>query len=94
MLPVVRGIPETTRQIVLYALVLFALTLLLYPVGGMGPLYLVAAVGLGGWFLREAVHLRRDPSVARAMHLFHFSNTYLALLFAAVAIDPLLRAAL
>jgi protoheme IX farnesyltransferase len=94
MLPVVRGIPETTRQIVLYTLILLALTLLLYPVGGMGPVYLVAALGLGGVFLLEAVRLRRDPSVARAMHLFHYSNTYLALLFAAVAIDPLLRAAL
>ena len=94
MLPVVRGIPETTRQIVLYALILFALTLLLYPVGGMGPVYLIAAIGLGGVFLLEAVRLRRDPTVARAMHLFHYSNTYLALLFAAVAIDPLLRAAL
>jgi heme O synthase-like polyprenyltransferase len=45
-------------------------------------------------FLLEAVRLRRDPTVARAVHLFHYSNTYLALLFAAVAIDPLLRAAL
>jgi heme o synthase len=94
MLPVVRGVPETTRQIVLYTLILFALTLLLYPVGGLGPVYLIAAVGLGGVFLLEALRLRRDPTVARAMHLFHYSNTYLALLFAAVAIDPLLRAAL
>ncbi len=94
MLPVVRGVPETTRQIVLYTLILLALTLLLYPVGGMGPVYLIAAVGLGGVFLLEALRLRRDPTVARAMHLFHYSNTYLALLFAAVAIDPLLRAAL
>jgi protoheme IX farnesyltransferase len=94
MLPVVRGVPETTRQIVLYTLILLALTLLLYPVGGMGPVYLIAAAGLGGVFLLEALRLRRDPTVPRAMHLFHYSNTYLALLFAAVAIDPLLRAAL
>ena len=94
MLPVVRGIPETTRQIVLYSFVLFAITLLLFPVARMGAFYLVTALGLGGWFLVEALRLRRDPTVARAMHLFHYSNTYLALLFAAVAIDPLLRAAL
>jgi protoheme IX farnesyltransferase len=94
MLPVVRGVPETTRQIVLYTLILLALTLLLYPVGGMGPVYLIAAVGLGAVFLFEALRLRREPTVPRAMHLFHYSNTYLALLFAAVAIDPLLRAAL
>jgi protoheme IX farnesyltransferase len=92
MLPVVRGIPETTRQILLYSLILFAITLLLYPVGQMGVLYLSAAVILGVVFLFEAVLLRRDRSVQRAMHLFHYSNTYLALLFAAVAADPLVRA--
>ena len=92
MLPVVRGIPETTRQILLYTFLLFAVTLLLYPVGRMGPVYLVAAVGLGGAFIYQAVTLRRSRSVAQAMHLFHFSNTYLALLFAAVAADPLVRA--
>ena len=58
----------------------------------MGPVYLVAAVGLGGAFIYQAVTLRRSRSVAQAMHLFHFSNTYLALLFAAVAADPLVRA--
>jgi protoheme IX farnesyltransferase len=94
MLPVVRGIPETTRQIVLYSLILFALTLLLYPVAGMGLVYLITAIGLGVWFVLQAFRLRRDPTVPRAMNLFHLSNTYLALLFAAVAIDPLLRAAL
>ncbi len=92
MLPVVRGIPETTRQILLYTLLLFAVTLLLYPVGRMGPLYLVAAVALGAAFIYQALTLRRSRSVAQAMHLFHFSNTYLALLFAAVAVDPLVRA--
>jgi heme o synthase len=92
MLPVVRGIAETTRQILLYTLLLFAVTLLLYPVGQMGPLYLIAAVALGGAFIYQALTLRRSRSVAQAMHLFHFSNTYLALLFAAVAADPLVRA--
>ena len=92
MLPVVRGIPETTRQILLYSFVLFAVTLLLYPVARLGPLYLSAALVLGGIFLFEALVLRRERTVGRALHLFHYSNTYLALLFAAVAADPLVRA--
>jgi protoheme IX farnesyltransferase len=92
MLPVVRGVPETTRQILLYSLVLFAITLLLYPVARLGVLYLSAALVLGTIFLYQAFVLRRDRTVGRALHLFHYSNTYLALLFAAVAADPLVRA--
>ncbi len=92
MLPVVRGIPETTRQILLYSFILFAVTLLLYPVARLGPLYLSAALVLGGIFLFEAFVLRRERTVGRALHLFHYSNTYLALLFAAIAVDPLVRA--
>ena len=91
MLPVVRGIGETTRQILLYSFVLFAITLLLYPVGRLGVLYLTAALVLGAIFIYEALVLRRERTVNRALHLFHYSNTYLALLFAAVAADPLVR---
>src|SRR5439155_19163115 len=70
MLPVVRGLDETTRQILLYSLQLFAITLLLIPVARMGVEYTVAAVGLGAWFVVEAVRVRRERTVARAMHLF------------------------
>ncbi|HXY73608.1 MAG TPA: heme o synthase [Actinomycetota bacterium] len=93
MMPVVRGTNETTRLIVLYSFVLVALTLLLFPVAQLGGLYLATAMGLGGWFIAKAIKLRRDPSIPEAMRLFHFSNTYLALLFAAVAVDTILRAA-
>jgi protoheme IX farnesyltransferase len=92
MLPVVRGMAETTRQILLYSFVLFAITLLLYPVARLGFVYLTAALVLGLIFLYEAFVLRRDGTVGRAVHLFNYSNTYLALLFAAVAADPLVRA--
>jgi len=93
MMPVVRGTEETTRLIVLYSLVLVALTLLLFPVAQLGALYLVTAIGLGGLFVAKAIRLRREPTIAQAMRLFHFSNLYLALVFAAVAVDTLLRAA-
>ena len=86
MLPVTRGTAETTRQILLYSVVLVAFTV---AVGWwFGPLYTVAALGLGGAFLWLAWALRRDASRRRALVLFHYSLAYLALLFVAAAIDP------
>jgi heme o synthase len=71
-----------------------ACSLLLWPVGGTGPLYPAAAAILGAIFLAEAYRLAARSGRGQAVHpmrLFHWSNTYLALLFLAVAIDPLLH---
>jgi protoheme IX farnesyltransferase len=87
MLPVVRGEAETRRQIFLYSLVLFAITLLLVPVADMGPVYLATAVLLGGIFVYRALILWRSPSDDRSWKLFKFSVYYLGALFAAVAVD-------
>ncbi len=88
MLPVVRGDRETARQIVLYSIALVAFTL---AVGfWLGPVYTAAAGVLGAIFIALAVLLRRDLSRVRAQVLFHYSLAYLALLFTAAAIDPLL----
>ena len=88
MLPGTRGVRETTRQILLYSLVLVAFTV---GVGWwLGPVYTVAAVLLGAYFLVLAWQLRRDTSRRRAVVLFHYSLAYLALLFVAAAVDPLL----
>ncbi len=88
MLPVVRGERETARSIVLYSLVLVGVTLL--PVLGrtLGPVYLVSALVLGALFLALAVALQRQTTPARARRLFSYSLAYLALLFVAMAIDP------
>jgi protoheme IX farnesyltransferase len=91
MLPVVRGSKETSHQILYYTLLLVSVTLLLYPAGRMGIVYLVAAVVLGAAFVWRAVGLWRDVSGKRAIRLFSFSNQYLALLFLAMAIDAVLR---
>ena len=92
MLPVVRGEAETARQIVIYTVVLVAVSLLLLPAAGMGWVYLVAAVVLGALFVARALRLRADASDGRAaIRLFRYSITYLTLLFAAVAVDALLR---
>ncbi len=90
MLPVVRGVRETTRQIVLYSLVLVAITVVPFFWGTVGFVYLGAALALGAAFLLLAVTLRRETTPRRASILFHFSLLYLALLFAAMAVDPLL----
>jgi protoheme IX farnesyltransferase len=90
MLPVVRGDAETAKQIVWYSLVLFAATLLPFAWHTAGVLYLAAAVVLGAVFLRLAWRLKRETTPLRAKALFHFSLLYLALLFVAMAIDPLL----
>jgi protoheme IX farnesyltransferase len=90
MLPVVRGTRETTRQIVLYSLVLVGVTVVPFFWGTLGLVYLGAALALGTAFLLLAVRLRREATPRQAGILFHFSLLYLALLFAAMAADPLL----
>jgi protoheme IX farnesyltransferase len=92
MLPVVRGEGETRRQILLYSLVLFATTMLLVPVGHMGPVYTGAAVLLGGSFVYRSLLVWRSADEARTRHLFSFSILYLAGLFGAVGADALLHA--
>ena len=90
MLPVVRGVRATTRQIVLYALVLVAITAVPFLWGTLGVGYLVAALVLGAAFVWLALRLRRDATPRRAALLFHYSLLYLALLFVAMALDPVL----
>ncbi|HEU5003695.1 MAG TPA: heme o synthase [Actinomycetota bacterium] len=91
MLPVVRGPEATARHIVLYTLSLAGISLVLYPVTPMGPIYLVSALVLGGLFVRRALALQRRPSDPReAMRLFHFSIAHLSLLFVAMAADRLI----
>jgi protoheme IX farnesyltransferase len=87
MLPVVRGERETARQIVFYSLGLVAVTLTPWAWGGAGPLYVVAALALGAAFVWLAERLRRDTTPRRAVLFFHYSLLYLALLFAALALD-------
>ncbi|MFL5674545.1 MAG: heme o synthase [Chloroflexota bacterium] len=94
MLPVVKGIPETTRQIGLYTVLMVAISLVLFAVGRMGLIYLVAAVGLGAIFLWQAYGLWRrgsseEASTAGAIRLYKYSISYLSLLFLAVAVDAL-----
>src|SRR6478672_1924750 len=90
MLPNVRGDVETARQIVLYSVALVGVTLLPFAWGTLGLVYLSCALALGAVFIWLAERLRRETSSRRAVFLFHYSLLYLALLFAALALDPVL----
>jgi heme o synthase len=92
MLPVVRGIPAAARQIVAYSFVVTVVSLLLVPVSSLSWGYAAAATVLGLMFIVQAIRLHSDPTPQRAIKLFMFSNIYLALLFAAIAVDTLARA--
>jgi heme o synthase len=87
MLPVVRGDRETARQIVLYSLALVAVTLTPWAWGSAGLVYVACALALGAVFVWLAERLRRDITPRRSALLFHYSLLYLALLFAALAVD-------
>ena len=99
MLPVVAEDAAVARQVVLYSWATVAISLTLVPVASMGWIYLVVAVLSGGLFLVEAHKLlarAKDPQNVTAaslkpMRLFHYSISYLTILFLAVALDPLLH---
>jgi len=87
MLPVVRGEAMTRQQIVLYSLLLVALTQLPFCAGVFGGLYLAASLVLGLSFISLAVVLYRRKDRASALRLYLFSLAYLALLFGAMVLD-------
>lgn len=90
MLPVVAGDRETRKQILLYTLLLVGVTFLLFSAGVMGFLYLGASIVLGAVMIYLAVRVWRSDDNHWANRLFWFSNSYLALLFAIMAIDRVL----
>jgi protoheme IX farnesyltransferase len=87
MLPVVRGEAETRRQILLYSVLLYAVTQLPFCAGGMGAIYLVASLTLGLGFIGSAVRLYRRADRKSALQLYLFSLAYLALLFCSMVAD-------
>ena len=91
MLPVVFGERETKKQILLYSLLLLAVTLVLFAMGAMGYFYLVGAVLLGGILIYLAIRLWLDQSRKWARTLFWYSNLYLALIFAIMVLDRVIH---
>ena len=87
MLPVTHGKQYTRLQVLLYTLILFAVSLLPYVVRMSGLAYLIAALVLGAVFLGYALRIYLAYSDALARKTFRYSIAYLALLFAALLVD-------
>ena len=90
MLPVVAGEPETRWQILVYSVMMVAISLLLTPLGAMGVLYLALATLLGVIFLRSAWAVWRRGDHAAIWGLYTYSLLYLTLLFGVMVADRLL----
>jgi protoheme IX farnesyltransferase len=87
MLPVTHGVPETTRQIALYSVLMVALTLVFFAVARMGLVFFAGALVLGGLFLFQAFAMWREGTDRRAVRLYKYSITYLSALFALMILD-------
>jgi protoheme IX farnesyltransferase len=87
MLPVTHGVAYTKLHIMLYTLILFAISLMPYVTHMSGPLYLLAAVVLGGGFLYWAAVLLWSKSQTAPMQTFRYSIIYLMALFLAMLLD-------
>ena len=95
-MPVVTSLRHTTLEILIYSVLMWALTILIGPTAHLGVIYAVSATVLGGLFTFYAARLYRHArvdkaDVGEAMRLFHFSITYLTALFVLMAVDVLVR---
>jgi protoheme IX farnesyltransferase len=91
MLPVVKGLRATIRQVLLFTILLLGVSLIPAATGTFGLPYAGAATFLGVVFVWLAGRLWRRSSAAAAAAVFHYSLLYLALLFVAVAVDAAVR---
>jgi heme o synthase len=97
MLPVVRSAPAVARQIFMYSVVTVLVSLALWPVADTGWLYPTVALITGlalvwqSWQLLSRARRGLTDAALKPMRLFHWSNSYLALVFVAAAVDTLLR---
>jgi protoheme IX farnesyltransferase len=90
MLPVTHGVPYTRLNILLYSILLLLVTIMPYLIGMSGLIYLVVALGLGGYFLYYAIRMYRDrdhEDEELPMQMFKYSISYLGYLFAALLVD-------
>ena len=87
MMPVVKGIEYTKIQIVLYSILLMAVSLLLFATGYFGYVYLIGAAILGGIFIQKSWKLKQSTGADNSMSLFLYSIVYLTLIFLLMIFD-------
>lgn len=90
MMPVIHGIDETKRQMLIYTLILFAVTLIPFFSGFSGYIYLATASLLGLNFIRHAVIVYKNPIEKNAIKMFGYSILYLFMLFLGLVIDKMI----
>ena len=90
MMPSVASLESTSRQIVAYAIAVWAVGVAFGPIASLGWIYLATSIVTGGMFTFYSVQLLRDPDSKKAMKVFTFSLTYLTMLFVAMGVDVLL----
>ena len=91
MLPAVAAPAVVGRRMLAYTVALWACTLVLVPVAGLGWIYTLTAIVLGALFVGGCLGLVRDPTPRRSMQVFAFSISYVTILFSAMAVDVLAR---
>lgn len=93
MMPVVAGHRSTVRQILVYSVIVWVVTLVLIPVADMGWIYTGVSLIIGAAFTAGAVRLVRERDAkaleSKAIRYFGFSITHLTVLFAGIAVDQL-----
>ena len=90
MLPVVQGVAQTTRSIILYVVLLLTITILFFTTEAVGWIYLCGATAAGMVFLLLALRLLHSSSLRHARHVYLYSLLYLASLFSLVMLDSTL----
>jgi heme o synthase len=90
MLPVTHGVPETTRHIALYSVLMVCVSLVFFAVARMGLVFLAGALVLGALFLMQAFLMWREGTDVRAVRLYKYSITYLTALFGLIILDVFL----
>ncbi|MCB0991003.1 MAG: heme o synthase [Acidimicrobiales bacterium] len=94
MLPAVASAKSTAVQMIVYTVPVVVSGVAFGPLAGLGPIYAVAAVAAGAVFMWHTVRLLSDLSARRAMKVFGYSITYVTVVFAAMAVDVLVRGGL
>jgi protoheme IX farnesyltransferase len=87
MMPVIHGVGETKKQMLLYTIALFFVTLLPFFVGMSGYIYLASAVLLGANFIRHAIIVFKNPEEKNCRKMFFYSIIYLFVIFTMLVID-------
>ncbi|HTJ28627.1 MAG TPA: heme o synthase [Candidatus Limnocylindria bacterium] len=90
MLPNVKGVARTKREIVIYSLILVGVSLAFFPLHVLGPCYGGCALLLGGVFIWDALKVAGDPTKRYARVLFKYSLIYLALMCVAMVADRII----